>query len=137
MKRLFLNNKYGYKGVIYFTILALLFISSLPLHSHIPYDVSDKSLLHAESGYVGKAVIHLALPDLTVADLDSLSEFDFSEDLLHKKLLNSDLPIAFILLLIILLPPTLVCLRVSRLFFHSVISLSVWGVRPPQRAPPL
>ncbi len=122
-------------GVIYLLIPALLFVLLLPLHSHIPHHVQDNSLLHDDPQYVGQAVTHIALPDLTTSDLDSITEVDFSNDLLHKKILSADLTL--ILLNVFALWGLLTRPRTYSSFPPGIALAEFARYRsPPLRAPP-
>ena len=122
--------------VAYTLILALLFMLILPLHAHIPHKVTNTSLLQGDIEYVGEAVTHLALTDLTTTYLDSITEVDLGSELLHKKVPTLDLP-AILLIVILLWVASRPAVTHDRFSRSTPLPLYPRGVCPPSRAPPL
>ncbi len=118
----------------YFTILALLFVQNLPLHSHLTHSQHDSSALTEVA--VDGASIHIMPSDTNDLLYGPDSEFELSSDGVVKNLkLNDTLFVALSFGIILFVTLLSRGQNYSSCFTAPLISRKV-RFSPPLRAPP-
>ena len=124
--------------MLFMGIIALLFAQTLPLHAHNPQE-HHKQLerMGVLDGHEHHSEIHIDIFDMDDEEHKSQNAIDLSAQAVVKNIKFSDLPVAALIILALLVIPLLCGAR--RWPAHYSYSLITRGIafRPPLRAPPL
>jgi len=135
MKRNGISNQFMPFVMVYFTIMALLFVQTLPLHSHSPHDHSHPHLA-GDTPHHHHAEIHIMPSDASDHIHGPDTEIDLSTDVLVKDIKPIDNLFVAIIFTIVLFAILLVGNRYRAIFLTSSFTSSGINFRPPPRAPP-
>jgi hypothetical protein len=124
--------------MVFMTIMALLFVQTLPLHAHNPHGhhqqldqmgVLDKHEHHSE--------IHISSSDANDEEHGPATEIDLSAPAVIKNLKFSDTLVAVLTFFAFLLVPLLISSNRWPIILEAPFTTRGIAFRPPLRAPPL
>lgn len=130
-----ISNRFMPFIVVYITIMALLFVQTLPLHSHSPHDHSHLNPADA-SQHTHHAEIHFMPSDANDDIHGPDTEIDLSADALVSDIKPSDNLFTAIILYIVLFTLLLVSSQHRSTFLTPSFSSNGTSFRPPPRASP-